>query len=460
MQLASHGARAVARKAPQGARGLHVPPAFRLPRTTFTQRLLTQTQAVLSRFVTHLTTPGIGSPVSVTRSFHAANPSIHQRLSFAARQTLSRPLQPTFLPRAPVVQRTIAQVGLGTARNFSTGRSIFQHLAENVPVVGRAFYEADWDLKMRQEMDNIRRPAKKTSTKKSKEMLKPTNSKTKAVVVVAEDDIEHYFAAPIVPAVTTHLLVPLAPTPTSRAPLPEFPAGHLPLRSLLDLHDSHETHSLRVASLFQRLDNADVWTRGAVCSAYASSYGPDGVCTLLKVEFVGWSKAAVRGVIGESGTGWCVLEEHLGPTAIELDDGDDALSDTSSIFSGIDSPISPPPEPITDPARSLVLPTLDFSSSFRGSWSASESPTRAREFEIYTHSNSSSEWSDVGATSPSSSPGGGWFEESESGNGDPWRSSDSLSLSDSSSWLGFSSDFGRRQEQHMHAPEPMESVFA
>ncbi|KAF7294096.1 hypothetical protein MKEN_01456200 [Mycena kentingensis (nom. inval.)] len=438
MQLASHGARALARQAPPGSRGLHVPPAFRLPRTTFTQRIVSQTRTVLSRFVTHLTTPGIGSNVSAARSFHAANPSIHQRLSFAARHTLARPLQPTLLPRAPVVQRTVAQVGLGTARSFSTSRPIFQHLAENVPVVGRAFYEADWELKMREEMAAMRRPTKKTSAiQKSKETLKPT-SVAKAIVE-DNNELDHYFPAPSVPAVTTHLLVPLAPTPTSRAPLPEFPVGRLPLRSLLDIHDQHETQSLRVASLFQRLDNADVWTRGAICSAYSSSAGPDGVCNVLKIEFIGWSMAAVRGVIGESGTGWCVLEEEHSAALDPTLDSEDGLSDTSSLLSGMATPLSP------NPAQSLVLPTLDFSSSFRGSWSASSAgsdPAIDDGAFSYAHSNDSSEWSDV---SPASEPER-WFGNS----GDnPWVSSESLSSvgSGSSSWLGFSSDFGQRQRQ-------------
>ncbi|KAF7289194.1 hypothetical protein MIND_01380600 [Mycena indigotica] len=456
MQLASHGARAAARQAPSGARGLHVPPAFRLPRTTLSQRLLTQTRTLLSRFVGHLTAPGIGTnTASVARSFHAANPSIHQRLSFGARHALSRPLQPTFLPRAPVVQRTVAQVGLGTARKFSTGQPIFQHLAENVPVVGRAFYEADWDLKMRQEMNAMRLPSKKSSTKKTNEMAKPL-SKPKTIIADKQDEMEIYFATPVIPAITTYLLVPLAPTPTSRAPLPEFPAGRLPLRSLLDIHDSHETHSLRVSSLFHRLDIADVWTRGAVCSAYSSSSGPDGVCTVLKIEFVGWSKAAVRGVIGESGTGWCILEEHIGQLPV---DDDEELSETSSILS-IDvysespvSLVSPPPEPVSDPTHSLVLPTLDFSSSFRGSWLAS-SAIATPEFE-YSHSNNSSEWSDVSPVSETE-----WFSNNDN---NPWLSSENLSDgsdSSSSSWLGFSADFGRRQAEVRGVPEPMESAFA
>ncbi|KAF7290035.1 hypothetical protein HMN09_01308500 [Mycena chlorophos] len=480
MQLASHGARAVARHAPSGARNIHIPPAFRLPKTTFTQRIVNQTRTVLGRFVAHLTAPGVGATngVSVTRAYHAANPSIQQRLSFSARHALSRPihLKGTFLPRAPVVQRSIAQVGLGTARNFSSGRPVFAHLMENVPVVGRAFYEADWELQMRKEMEAMRRPEKKTVTKKTKEMIKPNKPK-KVVLAVQEDnnakELEHYFPAPV-PTTTTALLIPLAPTPTARLPLPEFPSpDRLPLKAFLDIHDEHSTHSLRVSSLFTRLDNADVWSKGAVCSAYSTTSGPEGVCTVLKVEFVGWTKAAVRGVIGESGTGWCVLEEYSAAPVDEYDD-----DDASSILSGLATPPSPV-QISADPSRSLVLPTLDFSSSFRGSWGDITPPESETEFEdLYTHSNNSAEWSHVGRDTDTGAVAS-WFPNEANGSNNPWLSSESLSDDESDSgsmlsslstgssgaaWLGFSADFGRRvsvgDRREMEMEEPMESAFA
>ncbi|KAJ7085859.1 hypothetical protein C8R43DRAFT_1051477 [Mycena crocata] len=478
MQLASHGARAVARKAPPTARSIHIPSAVRPQTSGLGRRLLTQTRLALGRFVTHLTTPGTGS-VSVTRSFHAANPSIQQRLSFAARTTLSRPLQPRFLPRGPLVPRTMTQIGLGTARNFSSGRPIFQQLADNVPVVGRAFYEADWEINMQKERENMRRPSKKRApkAKATKEMLKPkkASKSTPAASAVAESDIEHYFAAPSVPAVTTHLLVPLAPTPTARAPLPEFPAERLPLPALLAIHDEHETHSLRVASLFQRLDSADVWSRGATCAAYASSAGPDGVCTVLRVAFSGWSKAAVRGIIGESGTGWCVLEEtHDAMDAYETE-ADDAFSETSSILSGLGREDTDPVahHAAIDPAQSFVLPTLDFSSSFLASAAASGARSPASDMGAWSDSDAGSELLIVEPPSEN-----GWFE-SQTHRGNPWVNSDSDLESRLSSpwldsgsengwldapapsersWLGFSSDFGHRQR--LATPEPLESAFA
>ncbi|KAJ6593160.1 hypothetical protein B0H19DRAFT_1365305 [Mycena capillaripes] len=396
MQLASSGARVFTRKAPQTARSLHIPSAIRPQGTGLGHKLLTQTRFALSQFVTHLTIPETGTdpagpgcertpelisiPVlsrklSLAHSFHAANPTIQQRLTFTARTTLARPLQSRFLPRGPVVPRTMTQVDLGTARNFSSGRPIFQQLADNIPIAGRAFYQADWELNMGKEKQSKRRPSKKRAAlvKASKELLKPTPKPAAAV------------SAPPSLSSSTTSLPPACPTsphisssplrrPTARAPFPEFPTGRLPLPALLAIHDSHDTHALRVSSLFHRLDTADVWSRGVVCSAYASSADARGVCTILKVEFVGWSKAAVRGVIGESGTGWCVLEETRGGAA-EHESDEDAFSDTSSILSGMDGFGVPQPQAIAiDPAQSFVLPTLEFSSSFLASASAAANP--------------------------------------------------------------------------------------
>ena len=73
------------------------------------------------------------------------------------------------LPRAPAVPRGVQQVGLGTARNFTTGRPIFAHLAENVPVAGRALSEADWKIQRKKEQARLAKAnAKKEQKKKVK----------------------------------------------------------------------------------------------------------------------------------------------------------------------------------------------------------------------------------------------------------------------------------------------------
>jgi len=265
-----------------------------------------------------------------------------------------------------LIPRSVAQVGLGTARNFHSSRPIFQNLVENVPIAGRAFYEADWDVKMRREKENMLRSVKKEKKSASKpKALKisqsfakvptPLLEKENDTIAPSSQQLDHYFPDPT-PAVITTLLIPLAPTPTARMPLSARTQDQqvLPWREIMHLHNMHSTHALRVSSLFSRLDAANVWERGVRCSAFSHGNDPshngDAICTILQVEFVGWSKAEVRSVIGESGTGWCVLEESW------ADDEDDI----ESIFSESTYPEEPVDDHVT---QSFVFPTLDLSAT-------------------------------------------------------------------------------------------------
>ncbi|KAF5379855.1 hypothetical protein D9757_007224 [Collybiopsis confluens] len=389
MQATSHGAWRGPRRVlnpflgispGHGARSIHIPAYARLTSSGAAKRITSQTRFILSRLVGHLTAPGLSAtPVSFQQAIRGSAPgrmsSIQGRLSYAARHALARPAQPHFFARpATFVSRSVAQVGLGTARNFSSGRSVFQNFVENVPIAGRALYEADWDIHMQAERDAIKKSLKGTNAKAERsEMLKPKQKQMLALTTVPESipesisEMDQYFTNPI-PAVTTMLLVPLAPTPTGRAPLPADVSDHaslLPLPSLASIHNSHEMHSLRVSALFSRLDAAHVWEKGVLCSAYSE---PDihGLCTVLQVEFVGWTASEVRGIIGESGTGWCAIEE------IKSLSEDDLFSDVSSIFSGLSDDEGMGSPLTVEPAHSLVLPTLDFSSSFAN---ASPSPS-------------------------------------------------------------------------------------
>ncbi|ESK88273.1 hypothetical protein Moror_1304 [Moniliophthora roreri MCA 2997] len=459
MQLASHGARGIARvpnvkAGGHAARSIHIPTYARvvpadIANPSAAKRIVSQTRTLLSRFIGHLITPGIG------QASHAASPlvqavrgaapgrmsTIQQRMSLPVRNALSRPIQPLYFPHAPTfASRSVAQVGLGTARSFHSGRSVFQNLVENVPIAGRAFYEADWQVDMKTRRESMRkRETVSAAEKKSKEMLKPklTVSSLGSSLETSQEnqpsvpEMDKYFAAPVIPNVTTYLLIPLAPTPTNRTPLDPNGSGPslLPYTSLASIHNGHELHALRVSSLFSRLDAANVWDRNVICSPYATHADLEGVCTILKVEFIGWTGAEVRSVIGEAGTGWCALEEEF--TKPERDD-EDAFSDTSSILSGISgeipaSAVATPPwlEESSSATDSFVLPTLDFSSSFLGG-NVQESSQISR----------SSSTTDL-------------FSEVNMEYEDPWSDA-ALSESESEIWsggsgrLGFSYEFSRR----------------
>lgn len=483
--LASHGARATTRNASNfiphtstGAAGksraIHIPSFVRVhprvPRVGQTQKLFTQSRNLLSQFFNHLTAPGLRVPTSspVARSLQTAargHATIQQGFSLPVRTALSRPLHSHILPRAPAaLPRTVAQLGLGTARNFSSSRPIFQNLVENVPVAGRAFYEADWELKMRQEQDMMRMRSKSKPSKKAhgKEMLKPTiqglsckENKVSSKQTFVQAELDQYFPEPIVPDVTTRLFIPLAPTPTSRVPLSPFPNADpslLPLPALASMHASHGVHSLRVSSLFSRLDVANVWERGVQCSAFSHGGDHNGVCTMLKVEFVGWTKAEVRSVLGESGTGWCVLEE-VNTSARQqesFDYDEDYLSDSLSDVledSHRGSPLGFVDVDEIDPSQSFILPTLDFSSSFIASSNLSPSLSQVTldvESLLYSPSNPDFDpWLDSETSSDSGISGTGSWVDSPSVNG----------------WFGFSSQFARRAENDQLQGGPRDFLF-
>jgi hypothetical protein len=115
------------------------------------------------------------------------------------------------------------------------------------------------------------------------------------------------------------------------------------------------------------------------------------------VTFTGWSAAAVRSVIGESGSGWCLLEEETG-----REDEDDALSEVLSEMSGAvdDYSVEACNTTGTDPSQSMVLPKLDFSASFPSQPPSSLAPSSrsmslesiSDVYETASHFSSDSGW--------------------------------------------------------------------
>ena len=400
-----------------------------------------------------------------------------------------------------MVPRPVTQVGLGTARNFSSTRPIFQNLAQNVPVAGRAFWEADWEIhaKPRDEWVKI---GKENSKKQenTKEMIKP-NKNTSPLFTVqpeaatatgAKSELEYFFPTTDAGSagLMTYLLVPLAPTPTSRHPLSAFPLPRphnrrdaerlLPIPELSALHSSHTTHALRVSALFARLDAGNVWDKGVACDAYSSgSHSYDcgdgdvhGACTILRLSFAGWSAAEVRSVIGESGTGWCELHEvrfdsgtpsSLSSSTSEIGSEDGGISDLSSLDGNEEAGFEMNMDRI-NPSQSFVIPTLDFSSSFL----TPSSPRSASSFsnisddsiDLFSYA-SSDVFSDPTSDSHSSSG-------SDSGISSTFSFHDSSSSSGDGSWtqqpswhgsgrfgFGFSSEFVGR----LNSEGPRENLF-
>jgi hypothetical protein len=203
------------------------------------------------------------------------------------------------------------------------------------------------------------RRVKTSSRRKTRELQKPRDAPVR-VPTPEEDpreDIDHYFDNPI-PPVSTYLFVPIPPTPSSRVSLPtepilphNTPSLLPPFSSFGPFHAAHENHAARVSSLFLRLDQARVWDRGAT----HSGYGQGGVCTVIKVEFTGWTESEVRAVIGEGGTGWCWIEEYRFNDADEMSEFSSSVepSEIAAVRTNDHAEVS----------SSLIMPTLDMSSS-------------------------------------------------------------------------------------------------
>ncbi|EKM56021.1 uncharacterized protein PHACADRAFT_257040 [Phanerochaete carnosa HHB-10118-sp] len=510
MQLASSGLRALRGHQPHTlgnpSRSLHTPahlprpaPAAR-PTGSSVQALFRHARTFLSTVAGHLTAPGAFAPpphaAHGSRSLleHAHRfPSVQQRLPSATRLTLARPLGAPSLPRAPAaVPRSMFDVGLGTARAFSTARPLFDNLAQNVPVTGRAFWEADWDVRVQKDRERarMRKYQKEEETQQRRargEMLsQPVRAARQAAAAEAEtaDDAEiraeldRYFPV-LADEVVTYLLVPLAPTPTARLPLALTPPAHnahhplLPLPHLAAMHHVHDTHALRVSTVFARLDAARVFDAPGVST---SAYGDrSGLCTVLEVRFAGWTQARVRGVLGEAGTGWCVLEEvrEHDPGDVATEAGvDDALSSETSGFD-VDSPL----EAAIDPAASFVLPTLDFSASFvreTDEWAraAAPPPTPPGLADLVFHNAWAAAEREHDGDGDSTSDGLSDLSDSVSDidmDGSAWggsfapsrRSSFGASASSHDSWtaLGLSSGFAGRMEHDTRFEEPREAMF-
>ncbi|KAI0066323.1 hypothetical protein BV25DRAFT_1821241 [Artomyces pyxidatus] len=419
------------------SRALHTFP--RPPPSSSAQRLVQQTKGLFKALLGHLTTPGLRQP---GRSLHAVAtryPTIQSGLSLPVRHALARPFGAPKLPHPPAVPRSIAQVGLGTARNFTTGRPIFQSLADNVPIAGRAFVEADWEMKMKEERKLQLRKAKRSQKAKARRAVRAQEvefhpAAAPEVETVAE--LNHYFPEPAAPAVTTTLLIPLAPTPTSRLPLAPSPVETrhplLPFSELSALHYDHMQHATRVSELFARLDGANVWGGGAQCDVYGDRRG----ASVLRVRFAGWEAKAVRGVIGESGSGWCVLEEERAPSDADESDLEAILEHMSAAAS--DFPHAPDG---VDPSQSVVLPTLDFSAS-SPVYAPPRAPSRSGMSSVFgsdVHPSDFDTFSDAGSFSDGS---GSCVEPPPA------------SIR-SSGWIGFSSSFVQRMEDD----GPREALF-
>lgn len=473
----------------------HAPPT-RYNAAANAQRILQSTRTALSNVIEHLVGPaGYLHPVegvSLARAYERTSRPLVNGLSPSARYALGRPMGRPFLPRAPGIQRGMHDVGLGSARQFSTGRTVFHHVVENTSITTRAFLEADWDtsLKREQAMRNKRRQRKGKENKitsSSTLRLQPTPKKVSLVesVVDETEDLARFFPITSTTSpVVTYLQVALAPTPTARLPYSVAQSDHrlLPLRALLSAQSTFQSQASYVSRLFERLDETQVWEKGACVETWGDSMG---LCTELRVRFEGWTESEVRsmlyGVLDDYNDSWAIQEIREGPSSLadSIPDSmmaslmsspvlqplgntihaDEDAKTVSEYDYALDDPwASPPPT-----ASSFIMPVLELSSSSLPLNSPSLSPqTPTNEtlahfnFDQISDASSFSDFLDVDVTSE-------WNESDEGSVGSMDNVPSVLSLDDVSSgvdgadggyrdaisissWIGFSSRVGEENE--------------
>ena len=124
-----------------------------------------------------------------------------------------------YIPRVPgtIPQQSTVHIGLGSARNFCSSRNAFQHFIDNVPIAGRAFYEADLDLKkMAKTKENLKKmKGKKSQNNKENQLFQVlgetirNNKKVAGETMDKERDI-YFPESSVALGVTTYMLIPLA----------------------------------------------------------------------------------------------------------------------------------------------------------------------------------------------------------------------------------------------------------
>lgn len=285
--------------APKGARGIAThttgvgrgPPGLGAFRNVFT-RAHNIVRHTIPRLTQLLGDPPPSANPLRPRLYHKMPETIHNRLSMSSRMALSRPLKAAGMPRPPMIPRPMHEVGLGTARKFSS-QSGFQHIVQsNTSITARAFWEADWDLKAAEE----RKVAVKARRSQSRSP-KSTKKASRCAGTRFSDEMSIYFPEPSEPAVTTFLQIALAPTPTNAMPpvATDEPIYLLPLRAILNNHTTFQARAQDVAAIFEMLDANHVWDNNVNVESWGDTRG---LCVELRIKFRGWPEERVRQLLG------------------------------------------------------------------------------------------------------------------------------------------------------------------
>jgi hypothetical protein len=302
--------------------------------------------------------------------------------------------------------RTQTQVGLGSARKFSSGPA--QQVSQNVPVVLRAFaniFDDEDKLPRASRYAPYRRLPKRRVQRRQQQRARRDSvasiTSTASASSALLGELGHYFpfvvdssaaeaeaelALPlrpetlVTPGVRTTLALPLSPSlaallePAS-VPYADAEAGAAALsritHGMVPLHAAYAAAGARIVPLISRLEllgvlHAHAYPRATAHVSLDSRGEPD----VLRIVFAGRSAADVRALVGDLESGVISQAREL----VEIDE-DEALARwrepvlANPVFEPVltasPAPISIPPSPSLVMASvdslDLVMPTLDLS---------------------------------------------------------------------------------------------------
>jgi len=196
--------------------------------------------------------------------------------------------------------------------------------------------------------------------------------------LISEDPFVTTLLIPLAPPV--HLIPPRRPLPSYRNPhdlSQSFGYQEFGLHATGSLRDAYTAaHANRVTALFSTLDEQEVWARGATCDAFGvSSSGSafqggapvdnanmqNGMpLRVLRVRFEGWSEDRVRRLLVVTPGG----QTRVGREELNVLDWCEISSEPRRRQVLAE-------EEIAEHGMSLIMPTLDFSSAFSETASAS-----------------------------------------------------------------------------------------
>lgn len=221
--------------------------------------------------------------------------------------------------RPPGVPRATSQVGLGSARNFSSAKPIFQNVVQNAPLGLRVLGDADM-LDMRKFKKEMKAAMLKRQASKGKERAASNLFEPLTMQGQNSEEMAYYFGATSSDETkpSVQLLIPLNPVngATSFLSLDKSVDGGdaffsaMLMSDLRFLSELHGNHHAKLRNLIGKLESVGCFDVDPDTSCPAAKAVLDEQGEKLVVTFYGakWTATEVRQVLGfYEGQAWYEL---------------------------------------------------------------------------------------------------------------------------------------------------------